>query len=110
MTMPGQTDHCGVGVEVGARRSVAVGESVIVEGVKTANGVSNGEGVNEGKEAMVAVETGEGITVGTSVKIAGVSLGKASGGFASGVITLRLHALNERAVTAAKNNVRIFLP
>ena len=90
ITMPGQADHCGVGVEVGA-----VGDG---------NGVSEGKDVAEGVEVRTAV--GMEINVAVTVGITGVSLGRVEGKFELGLDTLRLHAWSMGITIVMKNNGR----
>ena len=75
--MPGQADHCCVGVAVGAKKSVGVGV---------------GKGVSEGGGVKVIVDEGSGVTVSEGIT-GGV-------GGSSEKVTTRLHALSRDTLIA----------
>ena len=92
ITIPGQADHCGVGVEVGA-----VGDG---------NGVSEGKDVAEGVEVRTAVGMEINVAVTVSVGITGVSLERVGDKFELGLFTLRLHAWSMDTTIVMKNTGR----
>jgi hypothetical protein len=88
--MPGQADHCGVGVKVG--------DVGVIEGMA--------EGGSVGKGVEVGIAVGMEINVAVSVGITCVSVGSVGDELKPGLGTPKLHALRRDITTATKNNTK----